>query len=98
MHYSGGSSQRVDTASGLAQIDEMIKDREAYINRRDAEAASAVARNPYSWEARKEKLAWEYERPVQMDALASLKRNRQLSSPDTDWRPAPNGFFVGSDS
>jgi hypothetical protein len=97
MHYSGGT-QRVDEAAGVAQIDEMITNLSAKIKRRDQEVASSAERDPYSWEARTQALAWQHERPVLIDALSELQRKKQLHSPDRDWRPATGAVFYGSDS
>jgi hypothetical protein len=97
MHYSSGS-RRVDEAAGLAGIDEMISNLSAKIQRRDREVANSSESDPYSWEARKQALAWQHERPVLIDALVQLQQKKQLHGPDRDWRPSPNGFFVGSDS
>jgi hypothetical protein len=93
MHYSAGT-RRIDEAAGLADIDKMIANLVAKIKRGDDERSTPGD----SWESRKAALAWQYERPVLVDALVELRRKRQVTGPDNSYRPATGAVFYGADS
>jgi hypothetical protein len=96
MHYSG-PIQRVNQVDAQAKLDARIAKLRDDIKRGDDEVCAGV--NPYNtFELMQRAQSWRHQRFRLSTELGNLERAKQWSSPDMEWRPAPNGFFVGSES